>query len=466
MLKITILVLAGACLLSGIWFACRNAASERKTSRPAVKDKIATPEWVRNSVIYELNVRQFSPEGNFEGVMPHIARLKALGVDIVWLMPIHPIGKKNRKEPMGSYYAVSDFKGVNPEFGDFSQFKALVDSIHALEMKVIIDWVPNHTARDHPWTVANPGYYTYSGDSIATPFDQEGKPTDWWDVAELNYDNHKMRAEMVDAMQFWLREAHIDGFRCDMAGGVPNDFWLQLRPELEKVKKPIFLLAESENPGILDQCFEANYGWKLHHLMEDIAKNGRSVSAIDSLIALRNQQLPERCFQMNFTSNHDENSWHGTEFEKFGDGADAFAVLSFTFDGMPLIYNGQESVLDKRLKFFERDPIDWKNYERTGFYQQLTELKRRNRALDVPPYGGPIQRIKTDKDDVVYAFMRQKGKYKVIVVLNFSHNPVDVTLQGETFIGEYTNIFANSTTPLTENQHLTLKPWDFLVLEN
>ena len=465
-MKLTLVVIAIALLLSGIFFACRSQNTEKKSAgRPVVKDKINTPDWVRDAVIYELNVRQFSPTGDFAGVFPQIQRIKALGVDIVWLMPINPIGKKNRKEPLGSFYAVSDYKAVNPEFGNFQQFKALVDSFHAAEIKVIIDWVPNHTARDHPWTISNPDYYTMAGDSIATPLDQEGKPTDWWDVAELNYDNQEMRAEMIDAMQYWLREADIDGYRCDMAGGVPDDFWLSLRPELEKIKSPIFVLAESENKGILNQCFEANYGWKLHHLMEKIAKGSATALAIDTLLIHRNQDLPERSFQMNFTTNHDENSWNGTEFEKFDLAADVFSILAFTFDGMPLIYNGQESVLDKRIKFFERDPIDWKNYERTAFYQQLTQLKKRNRALDIPPHGGQLEKIKTDKDEIVYAFMRQKGKDKVIVVLNLSRNPTEVTLQGDAFAGEYTNVFGNSTTPISANQQLTMKPWDYLVLE-
>jgi len=311
-----------------------------------------TPEWAKNATIYEVNIRQFTPEGTFKAFETHLPRLKKMGVDILWLMPIHPIGVENRKGSLGSYYAISDYKAVNPEFGTLNDFKQLVKSAQALDMKIIIDWVANHSSPDNVWVKqGHKDWYTL--DSLGRLQPTIG--TDWWDVADLNYDNKEMRKEMISSMKYWLTEANIDGFRCDVASWVPIDFWVDARKELDATKK-VFMLAEAEEVE-MHKAFDMTYGWNLHHIMNDVAKGKKDVTAFYNYA--KDNKHPKSAYRMNFTSNHDENSWNGTEMERMGESRFAFAVFAATFEGMPLVYNGQETSLDRTLKFFEKDSIDW-----------------------------------------------------------------------------------------------------------
>lgn len=415
-------------------------------------------DWVKTAVIYEVNIRQYTKEGTFNAFAAHLPRLKSMGVDILWLMPIHPIGEKNRKEPLGSYYSVKDYTAVNPAFGSMEDFKNMVKQVHELGMKLIIDWVPNHSAWDHAFVTEHPEYYKK---------DSTGKmisPFDWTDVVQFDYRNKELRNWMVENLKFWLKEADIDGYRCDVAGMVPTDFWDSARVELDKVK-PVFMLAEADKPELHLKAFDASYDWRLHHIMNDIAKGKKNANQIAKHIDSIKNVYPEGSILMQFTSNHDENSWNGTEFERLGKGAQAFAVVAATVPGMPLIYNGQESAFDRRLKFFEKDSINWGNFEYTEFYEKLFKLKETNEALWSGVSGGTFDRINTNTDKEVIAYVREKGENKVFVIANLSNKAQDVKFKDKDFKGNYRNIFTNAEMELKKDNKINLQAWEYLVLE-
>lgn len=427
---------------------------------------VTAPEWAHNATIYEVNPRQFSAEGTFKAVEAQLPRLKELGADIIWLMPIFPISQTNKKGTLGSPYAVADYRAVNPAYGTIADFKTLVFRAHQLGLRVILDWVPNHTGWDHVWTRQHPDWYTLVNGKMTTPLDETGKPTDWTDVVDLNYANVAMRRAMIDALQYWVRECDIDGYRCDVAGLVPDDFWAEVRPALDKIK-PVFMLAEWEDdPKQFSVCFNMNYGWSMHKLLKQIAQGHRPATAIDSLLTRNRARYPDGYYQMHFTQNHDENTWNGTLTESFGSGADAFTVLTCTLEGMPLVYNGMESSLSKRLKFFEKDPIYWGNYGKSGFFETLLTLKHRNKALWNGPAGGEAIKISTGSDQQVYAFHRQKEVDRVVVVINLSDQPQAVQLAGTGFEGTYTDVFSRQPTELKAEMKLLLKPWEYRVMTN
>jgi alpha-amylase len=469
--------------LLGLWLL-PNACTTKKTTpteattgpltttvnmdTTATQKAVAAPDWAKNATIYEVNVRQFSQAGTFAAVTEQLPRLKELGIDILWLMPIYPISKERAKGSLGSPYAVADYKAVNPAYGTLADFKALVARAHALGMKLILDWVPNHTGWDNVWIKQHPDYYTLLNGKMTVPLDEKGNPTDWTDVADLNYDNPDLRRAMIEAMQYWVRETDIDGYRCDVAGFVPTDFWAELRPELDKIK-PVFMLSEWEDvPEQLRVCFNANYGWSMHKLMKEIAKGTRPATAIDSLLAQNRKRFPAGYYQMHFTQNHDENTWNGTLSESFGAGADAFTALAFTIEGMPLVYNGVEANLNKRLLFFEKDPISWGTYAKSDFYSHLLTLKHRNRALWNGTAGGPLVKIPTGRDDKVYAFYRQRDNDRVTVIINLSNQLQTVRLEGDDFAGMYADIFAVNAeqVALKPDMTVSLKPWEYRVLTN
>jgi glycosidase len=414
------------------------------------------PEWAKNSVIYEVNIRQYTPEGTFAAFENHLPRLKEMGVDILWIMPIHPIGELNRKGSLGSYYSIRDYKAVNPEFGSFDDFKRLVQKAHELNMKVIIDWVANHTSWDHAWTNDHADYY--EKDSLGQMFG----PFDWSDVAQLDYKNPGLRAAMTDALTFWVREANIDGYRCDVAGMVPVDFWENARAEIEKIK-PVFMLAEDEeNPTLLNKAFNANYGWSFHHHLNKVANGEENASVIAQWVAMADTTFAPGTFAMQFTSNHDENSWNGTEYERLGNAVKTYAALTFVVPGMPLIYTGQEASLNKRLAFFEKDSIDWSNLEMASFYKQLTELKKSNTALANGDWGGKYVPIETDQPYTIVAFERKKDKNHVVSIFNLSADTVSVKLPLHIY-GTYINHFSKKSSKL-DSTSLKMAPLEFLIL--
>ena len=389
---------------------------------------VSHPQWSRSAVIYEVNLRQYTNEGTLRAFQAHLPRLKRLGVDILWFMPIHPISELNRKGELGSYYAVRDYKGVNPEFGTFADFKAVVRAAHALGMKVIIDWVPNHSGCDNAWVTEHPDWYARN---------EQGEmygPFDWTDVYKFDYSNPEMRHAMIDALQFWLREADIDGFRCDVAGQVPVDFWDECRPALESVKKDIFMLAEATEPELMAHAFDMGYNWPMKDLFSSIAATQGQYTFADAqgnvrqfdeahaadIYKLLDEQAaayPGDSFLMNMITNHDLNSWEGTEFERLGKLQQAFAVLTFTLPGMPLIYTGQEVGLDRALEFFKKDtPPTWgSNPKVSNFYQALCSLRHSFPELSCGTQGATMEILPTASQDVI-AFRRGE----IVVIVNLS----------------------------------------------
>ena len=400
----------------GVLAALSSLFGTAQTAAPA-KTTVNHPDWSRNAVIYEVNLRQFTPEGTLQAFKPHIERLKDLGVDILWFMPIHPISEDGRKGTLGSYYAVRDYKGVNPEFGSIDDFREVVRAAHDAGMKVIIDWVPNHSGRDNAWVKDHPDWY------VRNEKGQMYGPYDWTDVFKFDYSNPEMRRGMTDAMQFWLREADIDGFRCDVAGEVPTDFWNENRPELEKVKPVIFMLAEAPDADLMEHAFDMDYNWPMKDLFNAIAatsgqytfvpKQGEprqwpEAHATDIFKRLDEEAAtyPADSYMMNMVTNHDLNSWEGTEYERYGRLAPAMAVLMYTLPGMPLIYTGQEVGLDRALEFFEKDQApDWNaKADITEFYKTLNALKHRRPELTAGN-GAPVEQLPTASPDVI-AFRR------------------------------------------------------------
>lgn len=418
---------------------CRSAVTRTEP------DSSFHPHWSRNAVIYEVNVRQYTPAGTFAAFQEHLPRLKNLGVDILWLMPVQPIGKVNRKGLLGSYYSIADYTAINPEHGTEQDFRNLVDAAHSLGMKVILDWVANHTAFDHPWITEHRDFYVLRPDgTISFARDNEGRETDWTDVAELNYDNPRLRQLMIEEMRWWVERMQIDGFRFDVAGGVPADFWAETRRALKAVNPDLFMLAEAEDPNA-HAYFDMTYGWELHHLLNDIAKGKKGTTHLDQYFARQDSLYGRTAYRMYFTSNHDENSWQGTEFERMGPNHHPAYVLSATVqNSMPLLYTGQEVSLNKRLRFFEKDTVDWNGASLAPFYAKMFELKHSQPALWNGEWGGTQTRLATNGGDRIYAFTRQRADNVVLVVVNFGSTYVRVAYEGLPQPGEYQDWFSRT----------------------
>lgn len=401
--------------------------------------KVHHPEWSRNAVIYEVNTRQYTPEGTFKAFGEQLPRLKDLGVDILWFMPIHPISQEGRKGTLGSYYAVQDYTAVNPEFGTLDDFRDVVNKAHDLGMKVIIDWVPNHSGRDNKWVKEHPDWYARNdkGEMFGD--------ADWTDVYKFDYNNPAMRRGMTDAMKFWLEEAGINGFRCDVAMMVPVDFWNQLRPELEAVQPSLFMLAEASQPDLNEQGFDMSYNWPMKDLFSHIANTQGEYTfkenpgypfanalSIDTMLLKQAREWPADSYLMNMVTNHDLNSWEGTEFQRLGKLEPAFAVLTYTLPGMPLIYTGQETGMNRRFEFFEKDRApEWE--PRNGcfdFYQTLNALKHHHRALRAGlAGGGEMLRYATASPDL-YVFERRVGDDRVLTAVNLGKEELPLTFTG------------------------------------
>ena len=419
--------------------------------------------WSYNLNIYEVNVRQYTQSGTFAAFETHLERLKEMGVGILWFMPIHPIGKQNRLGRLGSYYSVKDYLSVNPEFGTIDEFKALVEKAHEMGMFVIIDWVANHTAWDNPLTITNPDWYSkdVNGNFIPPP------GTNWSDVIDLDYNKQGLRDYMIDAMKYWINETDIDGFRCDAVSFVPLDFWERANTELKNVKSGIFLLAEGDGQQYQDIGFDMTYAWGLHGfgngVLKRIADRSSNVNELDNYVADEQNRYSTEHYRMYFTSNHDENSWHGTVFEQFDNAAEAFAVLTSTLKGMPLVYSGQEAGLNKRLLFFDKDQIEWQQHPFTDIYTTLLNLKKENKALWNGSYGGEFQRVNTTNDQAVFAFVREKEDDKIFVILNLSPGYMGATLLDTLFCGSYTDVFTNDTISFGQGSSIALPGWAYKV---
>jgi glycosidase len=423
----------------------------------ALQSSTPEPDWTRSANIYEVNVRQYTKEGTINAFVSHLPRLRSMGVNILWFMPIQPIGVKNRKGSLGSYYSIRDYTAVNPEFGTMEDFKRLVAKAHGMGFRVILDWVANHSSWDTEWIEKHPDWYARDskGEIIA--------PYDWTDVAKLNYQQHYMREAMIQAMMYWVREADIDGFRCDVAGEVPLDFWEEARRRIESIK-PVWMIAEdADKLQLMNKAFNANYAWPFHHLMNEIAKGKKPASAVTEQIEKELANYPKGSYAMQFITNHDENSWNGTEYERLGDGTQAFAVLYYTIPGMPLIYSGQEAALKKRLLFFEKDQIDWSNTALIPFYTKLNALKSENPALWNGKHGGVYKKIPHNKENAVVALSRTHPLSKVISIVNLTGTAQEVLLDGYEDKGSYTDYFTGAKVTFHPQHKLTLKAWEYRV---
>jgi glycosidase len=419
------------------------------TAKPTLADRSSAvlPTWAQSASIYEVNVRQFSNAAagaKFAGVKSQLPRLKALGVKILWLMPIYSISVEGRKGSLGSPYAVSNYKAINPEFGSLASLKSLVDAAHAQGFHVIFDWVANHTGLDNVWTSHKDWY-----DSVINGVIQSNR--DWADVADLNYNNADMRAAMIDAMKYWVNEVGIDGYRCDVAGGVPTEFWNEATKQLQAIK-PLFMLAENEGDNTeLQSAFVSNYGWPLLNSFNRFAKSGGDV--FDFVEPIKHiTGYPSGTFPMTFITNHDENSWNGTEYERLGAYVKRFSALYFTIPGMPLIYNGQEIGLKRRLQFFENDPITWTASSMTDFYRKLVSLKTKNPALWNGSAGGAVKQYMGSNENVL-TYTRVKGTNKVVVVINLTAKAqTDVVKLGSAAAGTFYKYSTGAKTKLVSSQ--------------
>lgn len=464
-------------LLIVLFYSCKdNSVSDRAI---ADVESVSIPKLVKSAVIYEANIRQYSPEGTFNAFAKDIPVLRDLGVKIIWVMPINPISEikrkatgdkftseiedeEERKKYLGSYYSVSDYKAINPEFGTFEDFKDLVDTAHDNGMLLIVDWVPNHTGWDHPWITTNPEYYTQnSNGEIIDPLDPyTGESWGWTDVADLNYDNMEMRQEMIGDMKYWVENADIDGFRMDVAHQVPPAFFEEAIAEMKTIK-PIFMLAEAEQPDLLQIGFDMQYGWELHHILNDMAKGAKNVHDFDGYMAKVDTLLKDGGINMNFVTNHDENSWAGTLGERMPNNKEIFTALTYLMPGMPLLYSGQEYDLDHRLKFFEKDSIPKTKGKYYDLLERLGTLKNSNEALNTGKNPGSYTRLHTSDDISILAFSREKNREKVVFIGNLSDREQEITIDLK---GSYTDYLSDQEYKLEENTTLQLAPWEYRIL--
>ena len=431
---------------------------------------------MENAVIYEVNIRQYSKSGTFKAFTKDIPQLKQLGVKIIWVMPIFPISETKRKatggdfayliedevernKMLGSYYAVSDFTKVNPEFGTIDDFREMIKMAHDNGMYLILDWVPNHTGWDHKWLTTNPEYYTQNehGEVIDPVNPDTGESWGWADVADLNYDNQKMRDEMIEDMLYWVEEEGIDGFRCDVASAVPLDFWEDAIPKL-RAKKSLFMLAEADEPNLLkgESLFDMAYGWDRHHIFNQMAKSDNAVVLWDNVIKTDTDRYEQEDILMNFVTNHDENSWNGTIYERMKGASELLTALSFVAPGMPLIYSGQEYDLEHRLLFFEKDQIPHTKKIMWPLLEKLGQLKNSNPAINGGKNAATYKKIEQENSKIL-AFKREKEGEKVTFLGNFSPNQEQVT-------NPSVGALDYASGGVESKEIIFLEPWSFRIL--
>lgn len=409
-------------------------------------------------MLYQINTRQFTPEGTLAAARAQLPRLRELGVDILWLMPIHEIGVQNRKGTLGSPYSVRDYYSVNPEFGTLDDLKAFVAEAHRLDMHVILDWVANHTAWDNALVTEHPDWYDrdWKGDFHPTPW------WDWSDIIDLNYDQPGLRRYMTEAMLYWVREADIDGYRADVAGYVPLDFWENARRELDAIK-PVFMLAEFDQRDVHARAFDATYAWEWNNSMHSIAMGRANVGALFGFYSGNESAWPHDAYRMVYTSNHDQNAWEATEFERFGPALEAAMVLQFVGEGMPSIYNGQEAGNQERLEFFEREPIQWRAHRHGDLLRRLIALKHDNRALWNGGAGGRMIPVVNSAPERVLSFVRRQGDNVVFAVFNFSPRAQSIAFERELHHGDYLDYFAADAASFGPATALSMPPWSYRV---
>ena len=421
------------------------------------------PEWSYSAILYEMNIRQFTTEGTFRAASERLPFLRSIGVDAIWLMPIYPIGEEDRKGSLGSYYSIRDYKGVNPEFGSEADLRDFITKAHALGIKILFDWVANHTARDARWISERPVDW-YERDS-------EGRakvPWDWSDTAKLNYANREVWRGQIDAMRYWVEQFGIDGFRCDMAMLVPIEFWQEASAELHAIKSDIFMLAEAEEDNLFEGAFNMSYQWNIHHIMCDIAKGARRVWDLRNAMHAERQRYPREAMRLSFTSNHDENSWSGSEQSRFGRALEVMTAMTFLMPStMPLIYTGQEVGYDHSFAFFDRDPIPEELYKEgyaTELYRRLADLKHSQRALDSGQRGGDVIEIENNAKDCMMTFVREVADSRVVAIVNLSPYTIHADFRTGIYAGKYRDAISGERVILDEHVERDITPWHYQIL--
>lgn len=463
-MKITSIFTLFTLLFSFVLSSCASA--------PEVAQEATTPEWVYDAVVYEMNIRQQTEEGTFAAAEQRLPFLKELGVDIIWLMPIHPIGEVERKGTLGSYYSIKDYKAINPEFGTLEDFKSFLDKAHELGFKVVTDWVANHTSRDAKWWQEGKKDWYKIDPATDLPIVEY----DWTDIASLNYENADMRAAMTDALCYWI-ELGLDGYRCDVAYKVPADYWQEAWAAVKKINPEVYLLAEGEESWLHECGFNTTYAWELHHMMNAMAKGGsetknvagdgtiktdrKTAADLKEYLARDAQKYVQPAMRLMFTSNHDENSWAGTEFERLGGAVKTMAALTYLLpQGQPLIYTGQEIGHNDRFEFFEKDPVKaWEPNEMTAYYKQLNALRHSNPALRNGGRGGEMVYVECGNDDVL-AFSREVDGNKVVGLFNLSAAEQNVTFDAA--FEDYVDGLTGEAVALAKE--FAMNPWEFRIL--
>ncbi len=395
--------------------------------------------WVRDGVIYEIFPRAFSSQGNFNGITARLDDLKSLGVTILWLMPIHPIGQEKKKGTIGSPYAVRDYYGINPDYGTKEDFKRLVTEAHRRGMKLIIDIVANHTSWDSV-LMKHPEFYVHDATGRIT------YPHDWSDVAKLNYDNPELRRYMTDMLKYWIREFDLDGFRCDVAEEVPTDFWENARGELETLRPDIVMLAEGHKAELLRKAFDLDYSWPLHSALTNVSQGRARASELRDEWIKEFKEWPRGALHMRFSDNHDERR----AIARFGEPAAlAASALMFTLDGVPLLYNGMEvgdTTESGAPALFEKLPVFWPIAERRPefprFYKQMIALRKSSNALR----RGSLEWLRASDESRVLSFIRRSTDEEVLVAINLSNRPFSGTIAAGKAAG-YRDITPNVSQP-------------------
>jgi alpha-amylase len=454
-----LLMMAAICCSS-----CANNSSdtvkvpvaEKKDSLEAAP-VVQLPDWALQSNIYEVNVRQYTKEGTFNAFAAALPRLKSMGVEILWFMPITPISLTDRKGKLGSYYAVQDYTSINPEFGTMADWKSLVTKAHGMGFKVITDWVPNHTGADNGWLTRHPDFYTKNS---------TGKPAvafDWTDTRDLNYDNREMRDSMIAAMKFWLTTSDIDGFRCDVAGEVPDDFWIDCIAQLKKIKN-VFMLAEADKGSLHRDGFNASYPWNMFQALKKIAAGTTNAMAIDTVLQRQDSSFPAGAIRLYFTSNHDENSWNKADYATMpGIKHAAFAVFTQTMrNSLPLIYSGQEEPVRDSISFFYKNPIKFGKYGRAKFYTTLLRLRSSTPALATD---ASFQKVNVGDQKALYAYTREKQGHKVLVILNLSAKPQTIKIPDASLAGNPLNVFMGVREALSAGHSFNIEQWGYVIYD-
>lgn len=420
------------------------------------------PQWCYDAVLYEMNVRQLTAEGTLRAAARRLEFLRGLGIDAVWLMPVYPIGMEGRKGSLGSYYSIRDYCAVNPELGTMDDFDAFVAEAHARGMKVLLDWVANHTARDARWVMEKPADW-YERDEAGRP----RVPWDWTDAAKLDYTNRAVWQGQIDAMRFWVERHAVDGFRCDMAMLVPPDFWREAARQLRAAKPDLFMLAEAEEPYLFERhAFDACYGWELFHLMEDVARQTRRVTAIREWLYADRERYPRSAIRLLFTSNHDENSWNGSEYARLGAAAGVMAAFTFVAPQcMPLVYTGQEAGYDHAFAFFDRDPLpEFEPGPAAESYRRLIRMRHACPALAAGEAGGPMIEIRNNAEDCLLTFVREVPGNRVVVLMNLSPYTVRADFRTGIYAGVYRDALTGEDAELPEHVEGDVEGWAYRIL--